>query len=189
MKNIFSNSKIKVLTCGWDFNTSKLDQTDCDIKTLRLLSNHLDKPVIEALNLHKSLINLTMKIRILLNETKWRTIIEKVLLKQEYHNLKNVNILITRIQKNNIIQLFDMLKKNIGILKHQFNKLNFGLQISCETTNIEYILTHTFEWNCQIDRNFLDAKQQELLHMHCQEKPARSIQHEKNFNTLLNQWL
>ena len=37
MKNIFSNSKIKVLTCGWDFNTSKLDQTDCDIKTLRLL--------------------------------------------------------------------------------------------------------------------------------------------------------
>ena len=188
MQNIFSNSKIKVLTCGciWNFYTSKLDQTDCDIHTLRLIDKYLDKSIIETLNLHTSVINLTIKVRTFTGwkNTKWMTKIEKVLLKQDYNNLKNVNIILTRIQSDTVEQLFNMLKKNIDILKHQFNKLNFGLKISCQTTKNNFM--HTFELNSQIDSKFLDAKQQELLNWH--SNPKRSVKQERNFYKLWNQW-
>ena len=162
-----------------------MDTTDCNIHTLRLLRTHMDKQVIETLNLHKSLINLTITIYKPANHGNWMRTIEKILLKQDYHYLKNVNILITRMQKNNVKQLFDMLKKNIGILKHQFNKLNFGFQISDQD---EYF-KHTFEWNSQIDGKFLDQKQQKLLDCQEDSESEKMVEHKNNFDKLLNEWL
>ena len=60
--------------------------------------------MIETLNLHKSLINLTIEIVIPEDSKEWRDpdAIEKILLKQRFHNLNNVNILM-RMEKKHII--------------------------------------------------------------------------------------
>lgn len=219
LDDIFSNAKIKILTLKRDFNY-KPDNINlknntnysCNIETLRLINfwqrsktciirtnDVMNHCVIEMLNLHRSVINLLIDIDLCkFNKNKrWIDAIETVLLKKYYHNLKNVNILI-KIQKKNIIQLFNMLKKNVNILKYQFKKLNFGLIITYET--IEYF-THTFEWNPEIDGKFLDLKEIELYHLFDQgeedtltdsqlENSAYDYDiHKENFDKFLNQWL
>ena len=195
--DIFCNSKMKILTCKRDFrvDVSKLNTINCNynIETLRLINfchrSHtsicINDSLIEKLNLHKSIINLTVEISMWWCNKAWLDTIETILLKQHFHNLKNVNILIA-VKKENIYKLFDMLKKNVNILKHQFNKLNFGLKVVCKTKNFK----HTFEWNAGIDAKFLDTKQKELLdHQANQEINHEPNVHEENFDKLLSQWL
>ena len=195
--DIFCNCKMKIFTCKRDFrvDVSKWNAINCNynIETLRLINfcqwSHtsicINDSLIEKLNLHKSMINLTVQISMRLGNTAWLDTIEKMLLKQHFHNLKNVNVLI-EMKKKNICKLFDMLKKNVNILKHQFNKLNFGLDVVCETKNFK----HTFEWNADIDAKFLDTKQKELLdHEANQEINDEPNVHEENFDKLLSQWL
>ena len=174
-------STIRVLTCSGGFsnlNFDKIQNVDCNynIDTLRLIdftaySNNdicLNDKLIQQLNLHRSLANLTIDIDMTnsrYNE-KGRAddvascikCIETILCKQHYHNLKNVNILI-KMYSNDIECVFNLLKRNVSILKHQLNnQLNIGLQIE-----YDFIIEHcTFEWCPQIDGNFLNKQKEEM---------------------------
>ena len=198
MTDIFCNSKMKILTFkdGCNVDVSKLDGIDCNcnIETLRLINFYryshtsicINDSLIEKLNLHKSIINLTVEISMWWCNKAWLDTIETILLKQHFHNLKNVNILIA-VKKENIYKLFDMLKKNVNILKHQFNKLNFGLKIVYQARKY---FKHTFEWSARIDAKFLDAKQEELLrHQANQEINGQHKTDKENFDKFLSQWL
>ena len=210
LEDIFKNSKVKILTCYHDFNAdiSKLAidniKKNCNsnynynynIDTLRLInfsagsqtSICVNDNMIQTLNLHKSLINLTINLILPFHDKKWIKTIEKILLKQHYHNLKNVNVLM-QIHGKNIKQLFDMLKKNVAILRHQFEKLNFGLKIQIPCQAGKYF-THTFQWNSGIDAKYLDAKQEKLSNDQTyQEVNTEHDTHTKNFDKLLSQWL
>ena len=164
-------SAIDVLTCKYSLNITKLDKIDCNcnIDTLRLIyfSGYdngdicMNDKLIEALNLHRNLINLTIEMNIVLNhETntthigRWMKAMETILCKQYYHKLKNVNILI-RMYEKDINYVFNKLKKNISILKHQFKQLNIGIK----TVSGKFC---TFEWNQQIDAKYLDQQRQEM---------------------------
>ena len=205
LEDMFCNPTIKTLTCKRDFRVdiSTLDKINCKckIETLRLInfcavsetSICVNDTVIETLNLHRNVVNLTVEISYIFsnitNNKEWMKTIEKILLKQHYHNLKNFNLLI-QLEKKNLKQLFDMLKKNVGILKRQFNKLNVGLKISDQTRND---FTHTFEWNCEIDCKFLDEKQQQLLCHQAKQSTNEqfddSDMHKENFEKFLNCFL
>ena len=170
------------MTCYRDFSLCQLNKIDCNIDTLRLIgfdtSSKTDilvnDKLIQALNLHGNLVNLTIEVNTdfdtsfltiepkaeeNVNISKWMKAIEKILRKQHYHNLKNVNLLI-EISDQDVEQIFNLLKANVSILKYQFNQLNIGLKMNG-------IVTHwpnycTIEWNQQIDEKFLDKKQQEM---------------------------
>ena len=157
---------IDVLTCNNAFYMPQLDKIDCcTIDTLRLIDFReyscsstvicINDKVIETLNLHRNLVNLTIEIN--LNASRWMKVIETILCKQYYHNLYNVNILI-KMFDNKSNSVFQMLKKNVSILKHQFKQLNIGLRIVCDGC-IKYC---TIEWNSQIDEKYLDRKEQEM---------------------------
>ena len=171
-----------ILTCQRNFNLCQLNKIDCNIDTLRLVGFGtfskteilVNDQLIQALNLHGNLVNLTIEVNTDFDTSfltiepkaeenvkisKWMKAIEKILRKQHYHNLKNVNILI-EISHQDVEQIFNLLKANVSILKYQFNQLNIGLKMNG-------IVTHwpnycTIEWNQQIDEKFLDKKQQEM---------------------------
>ena len=189
-QQLLSTINNHVLTCHGFFNISKLDKIDCNIDTLRLIGfsvyNATDicdnDNFIEALNLNCNLVNLTidinMEVSLFVRSTvqmqyisRWMKVMEKILYKQHYHNLKNVNILI-EVPEKHIDDIFNMLKKNILILKHQFNQLNIGLQTNCNDC-FKYC---TFEWNEQIDIKFLNNKQREM------------DGNKMRYNQWLNQW-
>ena len=170
-----SFSTIRVLTCIGTFNIRKLDKiSDCSIDTLSLISVFADngtdicdnEKVVEALNLDSNLMNLTIEIdmwprmrRVTTNDmTRWIKCFETILCKKYYYNLKNVNMLI-QICERDINHFFNMLKKNISILKCQFNQLNIGIRILCHDCTVHYC---TFEWNPQMDEKYLDKQKQEM---------------------------
>ena len=178
-------SAIHVLTCNSFDELSMLDtldKIDCNIDTLRLINFHahnkadicVNDKLIRALNLHDSLINLTIEINVgswwtsTHHITKWLKGIETILCKQYYHNLQNVNILFKMLQWVDIDNVFEMLKKHVSILKYQFKQLNIGLKYLYKCC--------TFEWNPQIDETYLN-KQKQKMHGN-----------ERKFKQWLNQW-
>ena len=151
-------STIRVLTCSnyLNANTTKLNTINCNIDTLRLINVFpyrdsdicMNEKMIQALNLHQNLVNLTLHIDMALtnenNIARWIKAIETILCKQYYHHLKNVNILIEILDRN-VDCAFQMLQKNVLILKHQFNQLNIGLKI----VSPGWLKYCTIEWNSQ----------------------------------------
>ena len=181
-QRLLSTINNHILTCYRDCNLCQLNAIDCNIDTLRLIgfdtSSKTDilvnDKLIQALNLHGNLVNLTIEVNtdfdtsfLTIEEkaeenvkiSKWMKVIEKILCKQHYHKLKNVNILI-KMSDQDIEQVFNLLKANISILKCQFNQLNIGLKMNGVVTHWPNYCT--IEWNQQIDEKFLDKKQQEM---------------------------
>ena len=175
---------ISTLTCIWDFPIKKCTKINCNINTLRLIDfesrSHdyicVNSNVIEALNLHKNLVNLTLNVdtrdnyHVLDTRTNWIKPIEVILSKRYYHNLKNVNLLLL-ILDTKLKSFFDMLKKNVEILKHQFKQLNIGLVVYKH--GIGYNIRvgyengigpkyYTIEWNPKMDTEALRQKEIEI---------------------------
>ena len=180
-------STVNVLTCNAFEGLSVVDtlgKIDCNIDTFRLIGCSgydstdicVNDKLIQALNLHSTLVNLTIEVDIRIfaispyHITRWMKGIETVLLKQYYHNLQNVNILM-KIFQSNMDCFFEMLKKHVSILKHQFKQLNIGLEVHGTYC--------TFEWNPQIDEKYLEKQK------HCQE---RNQGNKRKYKQWLKQW-
>ena len=183
-------SGIDVLTLKQECVIWKLSQLDstCNIGTLRLIdfddNSHTNicdiESVIKSLNLSQSLANLTLDLNMVIYHHVWMLAIEKILLKKYYHNLQNVNLLLTISNKGTIAPLFQMLNKHCQILKYQFKQLNIGVQMwNWNSTFNKY---YAFEWNTKIDQKFLNQKDKEI---HYFELDVRS---DDTSNKKFHQW-
>ena len=165
-QNLFST--IDVLTWKRQLDISKLGNIAIDTIRLIDVTGYGEKDicvndkVIEASNLHRTLANLTMNINMRQNQMiqiqRWMNCIKAILRKQYYHNLKNVNILL-EMRKEHVDSVFDMLKENVSISKHQFNQANIGLKIVFSQHCTKFC---TFEWSTQVDEKFLNKQKQDM---------------------------
>ena len=109
-------------------------------------------------------------------------VIEKILKKEYYYNLANVNILIDS-NDGKIDKLFQILKKNYVVLKHQFKQLNIGCYTwNSELQNGKY---HVLKWNSAIDVKFLN-QQHKISVDHSGDVNVKSMK--EKFQELKNQW-
>ena len=120
--------------------------------------------------------------------TKFRIAIEAILKKQDYHNLQNLNLVLSF---NNLLVhgdwFFNLLKKNKDVLKYQFKQLNIGL------LNDIYDVHQVIEWNDSIDDKYLDnicheCQTEYTLREYEKQKQNLNIRKLK-YQALLNQWL
>ena len=188
-----------------------------NINTLRLINFQYrcsflnDKLLIEKLNLHKSLKNLTLCVQIessFSNHNGYQrnvhypqlwTGIKNILTKEYFHNLTNVNLLlkissIKDIDSNsdhdhgsttNIV--FDILQKRCNILKYQFKQLNIALVIQQKRSLAHYQL---IEWNSNIDDTFLRKEKQKCDNCTSCDNDINTVgDNKKRYNTWLNQWM
>ena len=81
--------------------------------------------------------------------------------------------------------IFQLLKNNIVKLKYQFKQLNIGFYVKHGHNNKEEY--HTFEWNPNIDDQFLD-KQCQLCCLTKQDQSVKLAQKEI-YNHWKNQWV
>ena len=120
-----------------------------------------DKDVIETLNLHNSLKNLTLYMiwtSKLFNDREKQFKISNILEKKHYYNLENVNIIVEMRDKRAFGRIFHTSKENTTILKNQFKQLNIAL-----ITNINNRLSVlAFEWNEKMDDKRLDQLQKHV---------------------------
>ena len=176
-----SNNNISNQSIGSQIETLRLmhftEQYDS-----KLLNN---KQIIESLNLQNSLRNLTIY-----GEVYWNSCyiylvnpIEKLILQKEYYyNLERVNILIAIYNQyaNTIHDIFQMLQRNIQLLKHQFKQLNIGFRIHLTTLTKYHLLT----WNPKIDKKFLNEQ-----YRICRNNINCNVQSTKEeFEQVKNQW-
>ena len=151
----------KAINCKTQIKTLRI--INCDSSFVDLWIKTWDENCIpHKLNLDKKLKNLT----ILLDKgsfTHFSTTgrdavyqncvdkIAKLLRKEIYYNLQNVNIL---IESTSLLDgVFDMLKKNCKKLHHQFKQLNIGMQCTIGCTNV-------LEWHQKIDEKFIDNQKE-----------------------------
>ena len=150
--------------------SNKNNNVSLSIETLRLVDmfditqiNDIcgNETLIESLNLHNSLFNMTLHATISsfgINcqelTKKWEKIICSLLTKSYFYNLKNVNILLELDCQELWDWIFQILKINQIILKHQFEQLNIGL---CDMSNTDrdQEQCHILQWNSKIDEKFL----------------------------------
>ena len=162
-KNHFFNRYRSQLISQCHINTLKL--TNCGRGKRDCFDICLDKKIIETLNLQYNLQNLMIHIDAWSSDG-W-SVIETVFTKKYYHNLKRVNIMASFTQKDRakrcggIKKFFTLLKKHKRLLKHQFQELNIGLMIPVGGGNVRHGLKsfHVFQWNKQIDTNYLNYLQ------------------------------
>ena len=163
-------STIDVLTLQDSFNIHELKTKPPDgqiqIKTLRLINYSwflysyicITKDLIESLNLHQSLINLTIELNTQTDLNRLSNCIANILTKEHYHHLENVNLLLSLHADYKSYQyvrlIFQMLRKYCAVLKHQFKQFNVAVKKS-----LQY---YAFEWNEKIDDKFLNAKESEI---------------------------
>lgn len=136
--------------------------------------------VIESLNLHCSLKNLTVEFHISRARNpcyKFDHIqqlhqqsLENILKKEFYYQLKNVNIMIHVKQDDNgvcrdydIDWIFKLLKKYKQILKYQFKELNIAI---CKTDKFDTIkVYYALKWNPKIDDKILQQEREKYCQM------------------------
>ena len=142
------NNGVGVSKRTWNISTLRMIDLDCDYK-FRNINILINLQLNKMLHLQSIVKNLTLHIRLEENDNtgdntfEWRKMISKILQKDFYYELKNVNTLLD-IDIENIEVFFDILKENIQVLKYQFNKLNIGLKILDEEgTPITYYLNET----------------------------------------------
>ena len=201
-------SKINVLTCKDSFNISQLKQlkvkpADCKIVTLRLIDflqyPHicLNKDLIESLNLHHSLINLTMELKNGIQFDWFEQTIDKVLTKEYYHHLKNVNLLFSLFSfsdpfrgiktfetKKYIKKIFQILRKHCKVLKHQFIQLNIAIKKKHKLDKLYAF--ESIEWNSEIDEKFLNEKEKEMQY---QISKSANKENELKYSQWKEQWV
>ena len=215
--NFDNNSSLRVIT----FEDENIIRTEngihiCNyngqIETLSLINvrngssgvnTGKNKEYAELLNLHNSVKNLTMDLWFFRNDNNaWKEgvkIISDLLTKMQLFNLANVNILLTfgDDSKPFIDLIFDTLKQNFKLLKHQFGQLNIGLKHAQEYDDEEEeeegehwgAIQHCdiIEWNANIDETFLDEKRKELDEKN-QSKTVQDMNVAK-FLELKQQWV
>ena len=162
-----------------DFDDINTDRSD-------LLENQM---LIESLNLHNSVKNLTLCIELTIvddHKKRWERYVSNLLTKKYYFNLENVNILLYTSKIKAIDRIFDILKKYQNILKHQFKQLNIGIQrqkeidLSCKRVDI-------IKWNSNIDDKFLDN-----YRVKCYQYDQSKLQCKTNadqYQQLIQQWV
>ena len=174
-KNWFSthyNPCLRKLTCDYNIqfdninlnvkSQSGLKNTrNMNIETLRLRYFGRDSScdicnnniVIETLNLQNSLENLMLNIDVTdaydQNLNQWQNVIESIVKKKHFYKLKNVIILLGILKHKDIDWIFKMLKKNVGLLKYQFEQFIIGLHFN-------YTNHYVLEWNKAIDKRYLN---------------------------------
>ena len=152
-------------------NSNQQLQCHGQIKTLRFIRLGLhsntdileNTKLIESLNFHNSVKNLTLNCT--LDQTddcdNWTKIISNLLAKKDYFNLDNLNILLQfsslHLNEELVNWIFEILKRNQQLLKHQFNQLNIGFRIEWISHDTFYVL----RWNPKIDEKFLNHLQQQ----------------------------
>ena len=133
-----------------------------------------NQKLIESWNLHNSLKNLTLTITLNRNFRSWNLdnqskqawqqcllAIKNILTKKYYFNLENVNILIYGIHGlncNQAMKIFQILKNNKIVLKHQFKQLNVGFRVAWARDRC-YIL----KWTPNMNDKLLDQKKCDIL--------------------------
>ena len=172
------NSSLKILTLdanSFIYHHDKIrDRFNGQIETLRIIGhdfwmycdNSLDifykEKLIESLNLHNSLKNLIVEVITWAwsndkHLKHWQEIISNLLVKKHYFNVDNLIILfkIERHDEGEILDfIFNLLKKHVKVLKHQFKQLNIGIK---QNNNMdEYDKYQIIEWNCNTDAKKLE---------------------------------
>ena len=165
-------SSIRVLTIEKYLHVSTMKQFNCNIDTLRLLNFDVNsKPyicnnnnIIESLNLQQSLVNLTLQLYIGFCDEKgnpfkeWIDAIDKILIKEYYHHLKNVNILVD-LSPATIKPFFQILKKNCKVFKDQFKQLNIGVKMD-SFSSYHYYYTFSCNFNTIDEKFFIEQENQ-----------------------------
>ena len=181
---------------------------DLAIETLRFInvsnvtrSIFTNQELIESLNFHNSVKNLTLNMTISRMDDchKWNRVLLNLLTKKYYFNLTNLNILvcfdvsIVGTFLNVVDWIFDILKENCQSIKYQFKQLNIAFKSSVwNLINIERY--DIIEWNDKIDKQFLDEflRKCKKFSQRCRSQSILRKQHGKNvqkYNELMNQWL
>ena len=180
--------------CNLHIETLRFIEFD-DISRLDLLDNQM---LIESLNLHNSVKNLTidfcLEYKVYRDKVeRWEKCISNVLTKKYYFNLENVNILfyseyVSPDSLQPIDWIFGILKKHSNILKYQFKQLNIGIK-TAKTTDESFrrVNINILQWNSNIDNKFLDDYQERFdqLHQSTLELKTKSEQYQQ----LIQQWI
>ena len=156
--------------------------------------------IIETLNLHNSLKNLTFGITgnyYSLKRESQSVAIANIFSKKYYYNLERVNIILS-IDGTSEIKIcdvldwfFELLIENEKILTNQFKQLNIGVCAECNISSggnfKEIDIYYNFEWNNKIDNKRLDQIKQQCCQIECDNNIQRRLK-EKNM-MMVNQWL
>ena len=210
------NQSLRIVTfdgcCDFvDHGTSNSENVKCNllrIETLRFLSMYLvntfdlldNGMLIESLNLHNSVKNLTLEFAF------WNEIttdhqrrcakhVIGLLTKKQYFNLENINILLYR--KVDTMQpdefklvdwMFGILKKHSNILKHQFKQLNIGLWIQqTKDSGASFKRSNILEWNSNINGKILNDYQEKWNQS--EQSKLEYDANTKKYQQLMEQWI
>ena len=167
-----------------------------EIETMRLLSFHRHKHcydicsktvVIESLNLHNSLKNLTIECKI--DAVKicdhQQKALENILQKTHYYNLTNVNIILELKRNIRIDWFFKLLKDNQKILQQQFQQLNIA--IVKNLYNYRQKLHYVLEWDYKIDDKRLNQAKKQFDEIKVDDQNQDQFQ--EKYLLMREQWL
>ena len=184
-----SNSSLTAMTFQGDCSFRGMKDSDTrtmkakeylQIQTLRLIdfyhsnSNQYmlltNEKVIEILNLHHSVRNMTVGVTLYSNDFpypgSWKKILSNLLTKKYYFNLLNINILLRMYIRVNEYSLsglqtlvdwmFGILRENKNVLKYQFKQLRIGIQSSGFFHNPLIERCYVIEFNQDAKTNDID---------------------------------
>ena len=167
-------------------------ENDMNIDTLRLTRFHDDsscdictnQTVITTLNLQNSLKNLMLNINLTdmddENLNQWHNAIESIVKKKYFYKLENAIILLS-VPSNGVDAIFKMFEKNVQLLNYQFEKLIIGLYV-------DYSHCHVFEWNKEIDKQYLDKMKSLCKQKNPYEDKEVQNQMREKFSSLNDEW-
>ena len=166
-------------------------------KEIILLKN---EKVIEILNLHNSVKNITVGIIFydLAHQGDCKTILSNLLMKKYYFNLVNVNIVLCVYQdslssvKTVIDWMFGILMENKNVLKYQFKQLRIGIQSQGFNRNPSLERCYVFELNKDDKINDIDKFSNDYK-AKCDESLEQSkLEYQsscKKYQEMKHQWL
>ena len=151
--------------------------------------------VIESLNFHNSVKNMTISVRIPSthknnNDWAWSKTMSNLLVKKDFYHLTNVNMLweivvpSIEMTADKVDWVFQVLNNHEKLLKHQFGQLNIGLKI---VHNCICQKCYVLEWNSKIDNKVLKSLQVKCNHSR-QSKNERNTNIQR-YHELKQQWL
>ena len=173
------------------------------IETMRILSHYCgwanvdicnNKVVIESLNLHNSLKNLTIEFMTSISYDyesyeHQQKALNNVILKTYYYNLENVNILVEMAMMDNVTVdwFFTLLKKNHKVLKHQFKQLKIAIVKNINIQLTKHKLYFVLEWNSGTDDKKLNQAKKQVDEMTIEDENQK--QYQEQYLLMRTQWL
>ena len=177
-------------------NDSIIRDRGLKIKTMRLLHQWKFMPydifnrkiVIESLDLHNSLNNLTAEFFISGSVSGYYDChlkaCENIFTKKYYYNLKNVNIILHIQDEQSMDWFFKLLKDNQKILKYQFKQLHIAILKKTFSKKRVYFV---FEWNKNMNDKILKQLENRFDGMTHDDQNQK--QFEEKFSLMRVQWL